>query len=86
MTAAQLLSGKSCSLAERQWWPVALMDLAPGSRKAATFHQGPDRCRKGAVPNELDYFSYCIFERRLHAIIDTIMLAADVARKRANGK
>jgi len=38
------------------------------------------------VPNELDYFSYCNFERRLHAIIDTIMLAADVARKRANGK
>jgi hypothetical protein len=41
---------------------------------------------KGAVPKELDNFTYSNFERRLHKIVDAIMLAADVARKRAIGQ
>ena len=35
---------------------------------------------KGAVPKELDDFTYSNFERRLHKIVDAIMLAADVVR------
>jgi phosphatidylinositol alpha-1,6-mannosyltransferase len=41
---------------------------------------------KGAVPKELENFTYRNFERRLHAIVEAIMSAANVARKRANGQ